>query len=108
MAQKKYDLKLAANSPILEFDEWFAEKKAVVKGNPPRKYKAKTKTLIIEILEKFLSGENLSGYKELIADFNISKDKSDLEILADTAFKNNPEKLKTFKEFAAEIKKKSK
>ena len=108
MALKKYELKLNANSPIIQFDEWFAEKNASMKGNPPRKYKAKSKPVIIDILEKFLTGDNLSGYKHVVEDFNSSKDKSELEILADKAFKNNPEKLKTFKEFAAEIKKKTK
>ena len=44
----------------------------------------------------------------MIKDFNESKNKSELEEMAEKTFKNSPEKLKTFKELSAEIKKRSK
>lgn len=108
MPVKKYELKISSPSPIIEFDEWYGEKNASMKGNPPRKYKAKAKGVIVKMLEDLLDGKSLSGYKEVIQDFNDNKDKSEMEIMAEKAFKSNPEKLKTFKELSAEIKKRSK
>ena len=75
---KKYELKISFPSPIIDFDEWYGEKNAEVKGTPPRKYKAKSKTLIVKMLEDVLSGKGISGYQEVIKDFNDNKDKSDL------------------------------
>ena len=108
MPAKKYELKVSSPSPIIEFDEWYGEKNATMKGTPPRKYKAKSKSLIVKMLEKLLNGESVSGYAEMIKDFNESKNKSELEEMAEKTFKNSPEKLKTFKELSAEIKKRSK
>ena len=108
MPAKKYELKINSPSPIIDFDEWYGEKNAEVKGTPPRKYKAKSKTLIVKILEDVLSGKGISGYQEVIKDFNDNKDKMELEVMAEKAYKNSPEKLKTFKELSAEIKKRAK
>ena len=47
MPVKKYELKISSPSPIIEFDEWYGEKNASVKGNPPRKYKAKAKGCLL-------------------------------------------------------------
>ena len=49
MPAKKYELKISFPSPIIDFDELYGEKNAEVKGTPPRKYKAKSKTLIVKI-----------------------------------------------------------
>ena len=61
MPANKYELKISFPSPIIDFDEWYGEKNAEVKGTPPRKYKAKSKTLIVKILEDVLSGKGISG-----------------------------------------------
>ena len=108
MPVKKYELKISSPSPIIDFDEWYGEKNATMKGTPPRKYKAKAKGVIVKMLEDLLDGKSLSGYKEVIQDFNDNKDKMELELMAEKTFKNSPEKLKTFKELSAEIKKRNK
>ena len=108
MPVKKYELKISSPSPIIDFDEWYGEKNATMKGTPPRKYKAKAKGVIVKMLEDLLDGKSLSGYKEVIQDFNDNKDKMELELMAEKTFKNSPEKLKTFKELSAEIKKRAK
>ena len=108
MPAKKYELKIGSPSPIIDFDEWYGEKNAEMKGTPPRKYKAKSKGIIVKMLEDLLSGKGVSGYQEVIKDFNDNKDKMELEVMAEKAYKNSPEKLKTFKELSAEIKKRAK
>lgn len=103
MAKKSYELKVNEDSSILKFDDWYADKYGEVKNG--RTYKAKTKVFMIEMIEKLLSGETMSGYKDLIEEFIASKNKTELEIMVEKNLKNKPDELKTFKKFIADAKK---
>jgi len=110
MATKQLVLKIKDDSPIKSFIEWYAEYFSVVKEKSNRKMKGNTPAFIIGFLEHALTnnGVRLKEDMEKIDMFISFKDKTQEEIDAEKAFKNNPEKLKTWKQLQKDIHKANK
>ena len=109
MAKKSLDLKLKDNSPIQKFVDWYAEHFSTM-SKTNRKMKGKSNEFIINFLEHALTNNRvrLKEDMEKIDMFISFKDKTQEEIDAEKAFKNNPEKLKTWKQLQKDIHKANK
>tara|TARA_B100000131_G_C17718576_1_gene451836 strand:- start:179 stop:511 length:333 start_codon:yes stop_codon:yes gene_type:complete len=104
MAKKSLELKIKDDSPILKFVKWYGEHFSTP-SKTGRLMKGKSNDFIINFLENLLT-ENKVRMKEDMEKINMFvalKDKSQEEIDAEKAFKNDAEKLKTWKQLQKDI-----
>tara|TARA_B100001250_G_scaffold138040_2_gene118128 strand:- start:1808 stop:2140 length:333 start_codon:yes stop_codon:yes gene_type:complete len=104
MAKKSLELKLKDASPILKFVNWYGEHFSTP-SKTGRVMKGKSNDFIINFLEHLLTGNKIKVGEDMekINMFVALKDKSQEEIDAEKAFKNDAEKLKTWKQLQKDI-----
>ena len=104
MAKKSLELKLKDDSPILKFVKWYGEHFSTP-SKTGRVMKGKSNDFIINFLEHLLTGNKIKVGEDMerINMFVALKDKSQEEIDAEKAFKNDAEKLKTWKQLQKDI-----
>ena len=109
MAKRTIELKVKDTSPILKFINWYGEYFSTTSPTG-RVMKGKSIEFVINFVEHILTGNNmkLKEDKEILDVFTSLKDKTQEEIDAEKAFKNNPEKLKTWKQLQKDIDKANK
>lgn len=110
MATKQFVLKIKDNSPIQTFVKWYADYYTEVKEESGRKMKGKSNEFIIKFLEHALTnnGVRIKEDMEKINTFISFSSKTQEEKDAEIAFKNHPEKLKTWKQLQKDIDKANK
>ena len=105
MATKPFVLKIKDNSPIPTFVKWYTEYYTEIKEGSGRKIKGKGNDFIIKFLEHALTKNGVRFKEDLekIETFISFSSKTQEEKDAEKAFKNNPEKLKTWKQLQKDI-----
>ena len=105
MAKTKIELKVSSTSILNKFISWYQDSKST-ESKQGRIMKGRSNDFLIRVLEGLCSGSAGNSLKDDLAvfkEFSSEKDKSPEEIAAEKAFKNDPEKLKTWKAFQKEI-----
>ena len=98
-------LKVSSTSILNKFISWYQDSKST-ESKQGRIMKGRSNDFLIRVLEGLCSGSASNSLKDDMAvfkEFSSEKDKSPEEIAAEKAFKNDPEKLKTWKQFQKEI-----
>jgi len=104
MAKKSLELKIKDTSPIQKFIVWYGEQFSTTSPTG-RVMKGKSNDFIIGLLENILTRNSvgIGKDKEKIDMFIALKDKSQDEIDAEKAFKDDAEKLKQWKQLKKDI-----
>ncbi len=106
MAKNKFELKVNQSSQLFRFALWYMETKGK-KSKTGRYMSGRYNDFFVKILDGLASGSNKPEFKEEMAvfkEYQAQKDKSSEEILAEKTFKDDPEKLKTWKELQKQLK----
>ncbi len=102
MAKTKIELKVSQYSSIPKFTDWYKQAYAT-KSPTGRVMSGKSNDFLIRVLQSLCDGKSIKAEQEIFNEFVASKDKSEDEILAEKIYANDPEKLKTFKQFQKEL-----
>ena len=102
MAKVKVELKVSPYSSIPKFIEWYKQARST-KSATGRVMSGKSNDFLIKVIEGLCSNNYSKKEQEVFDEFIASKDKSEDEILAEKIYANDPEKLKTFKQFQKEL-----
>ena len=105
MAKTKIELKVSATSTLTKFISWYQDSKST-ESKQGRIMKGRSNDFLIRVLEGLCSGSASNSFKDDLAvfkEFASEKDKSPEEIAAEKAFKNDAEKLKTWKQLQKDI-----
>ena len=105
LAKTKVELKCSQTSHLIRFAIWYMENKGSISPTG-RTMKGKSNDFFIRILEGLATNSDSKSFKEDLAVFKeyaAQKDKTEEEKLAEKTFKNDPEKMKTWKELQKQM-----
>jgi len=104
MAKTKIELKVNTSSNLIKFVDWFQDSKGSI-SDSGRKMKGRSSDFLIKFLEKICDGamKDMQVDLDVFQEYVDQKFKSPEQVAAEKAFANDPEKLKTWKQFQKEI-----
>ena len=105
MPKTKVELKVSQTSHLIRFAIWYMETKSTTSATG-RVMKGRSNEFFIRVLEGLSSNSDSKQLKDDLAVFKeyaAQKDKSAEEILAEKTFKDDPEKMKTWKELQKQM-----
>ena len=105
MPTPKVSLSASNKSAIHKFIKWYEKAYEYKSPSGNRMMKGKWNSFLVEVLESLMSGKANNSHQEVFKKFVESADKTEDELLAESVFAKDPEKLKQYIAMTNQIKK---